>query len=497
MKKILLTLLALSVYFNALSYNEIDRIIEQKAKQENLTLSPLCDDATFIRRATLTITGRLPLWQKTEEFTASRDTKKREKLIKELLASEPYVDYQIMKWGDLFRIKSEFPSNIWPNAVQAYNRWIREYIAPNVSYDKMVYDLLTSSGSNFRSPGVNFFRAFQDRDPKLIADNVSVLFTGVRTAPDQYQEFFTQLKYKNTNEWKEEIVYVDLDHRPTSMQITMPDGEIIKLKQGVDYRQLFASWLCSPTNDLFAKSMANRVWYWLMGRGIIDPVDDISQQNTASNPELLAYLEKEFITSGFDLKKLFYLILSSDAFSRSSISECDKEKGAKYFAYYPTIRLNSEQLLDAINDVTGVFDTYISRVPEPYSYFPSDIRAVQLGDGTVTSAAIELFGRPSRDVSMESDRNNDLNSKQVLYLLNSAKILQKINSSDKIKLLLEEKLTREDLIKRIYLIMLSREASAEETKQIIAVCASTRNDKTFVGDLIWALINSSEFLFNH
>ncbi len=497
MKKLLLIVIILGLSLPLGATNKIDILIEQKIKAEGLSLSELCDDYTFLRRASLTLTGRIPESEKVNKFANSKNPNKREELVKELIESDFWVDYQVLKWGDLLRIKAEFPSNILPNGVQAYNRWLREQFAPNVPYDKMVYNLITSTGSNFRSPAVNFFRAFQTRTPEAIAENIAILFTGERTTPQGFSHFFTQLKYKNTNEWKEEIVYVDLDIKASVDKVTMPDNKVLALEHGKDYRKEFAQWLTSEQNPLFARVMANRVWFWLMGRGVIDPVDDITPQSKASNQALLDFLEEEFISSGFDIKALFYLIASSDAFGRSSKSVGDTQKGAVHFAYYPTIRLGSEQLLDALGDITGSFDRYISRTPEPYSYYPADIRAVQLGDGSVTSPQIELFGRPSRDVSLESDRNNNLNSKQVLYLLNSAAILRKISTSDNIKQIVKDYPQRKDLITQSYLLTVSREPSQAEIDFIIKSSEHVTNNQEFCGNVIWALINTTEFLFNH
>ncbi len=214
-----------------------------------------------------------------------------------------------MKWCDLLRVKSEFPINLWPNAVQAYHRWIRTCVKENMPYDRFVRELLTASGSNFRKPQVNFYRAVQSREPQAVAQAVALTFMGVRPASWPKERwsgmaaFFSQIAYKPTLEWKEEIVLFDLEKAATEaaaktlQTAAFPDGTPAKLSPGQDPREAFADWLLAPKNPWFARNMANRVWFWLLGRGIVDPPDDMRPDNPPSNPELLAYLEQELVAS--------------------------------------------------------------------------------------------------------------------------------------------------------------------------------------------------------
>ncbi len=480
----------------------IDQHIERQLASLGLEQASACDDATFYRRVSLVLTGRLPSWQEAEDFIKDTSANKREKLVDQLMSSEAFIDYQVLKWGDLLRIKAEFPSNIWPNGVQAYARWVREQMRANRPYDEMVYELLTSTGSNFRTPAVNFYRAFQKREPQIIADNVALLFLGQRKAPESFYPFFSQLRYKSTREWKEEIVYLDLDTPAKKRSMSMPDGTSLALEDGRDHRRALARWLVGKrgkvVNRGFARAMVNRVWYWMMGQAIVTPVDDMKGKPV--NPALLDYLETQFVNSGYDIQKLMRDIALSDAFARHSLYNCEDEKrelALANFAYYPTQRMTAEQFVDALGDITGILDTYTSKVPEPYSYYPDDIRAVQLEDGSVGSPQLELFGRPSRDVSLESDRSNEINTKQVLYLLNSAGVLNKLATSEKLKELCRECSSREELVRRIYLMMLGREPKPAEQKTIITKLAVEKNTDKAAQLLIWALLNSPEFLFNH
>ncbi len=482
----------------------IDTAINTQLDQLGLSPARLCDDASFHRRVSLILTGRLPSWQEAEAFIANPDKEKRAKLIDKLMASEAFIDFQVLKWGDLLRIKAEFPSNIWPNGVQAYARWVREQMRANRPHDEMVYELLTSTGSNFRSPAVNFYRAFQKREPQIIADNVALLFLATPKAPAAMASFFTQLRYKATREWKEEIVYIDLDAPLKQKKASMPDGTVLTLEAGRDQRRTLARWIVGErgkrVNRAFARAMVNRVWFWIMGQGIVTPVDDINPKNKPVNPQLLNQLEKEFVASHYDVQGLMKKILLSDAFARDSRYEGSAEQKARalqHFAYYPTQRLTAEQIVDALGDITGIFDTYTSKVPEPYSYYPSDIRSVQLEDGSVGSPQLELFGRPSRDVSLESDRSNLINTKQVLYLLNSAAVLEKLAESEQLARFAKEAGERPELIRRIYLMMLGREPKGKELKMLTKKLSSQADVHKAAQLLIWALFNSPEFLFNH
>lgn len=491
---------------------EIDRLVNLKLHELGFPPSAICTDETFVRRVYLNLTGRLPSPEAAKKFLSGKNSNKRAELIDQLLASAEFTEFQVLKWGDLLRIKSEFPSNLWPNAVQTYNRWLTESFRDNMPYDKFVRELLVSSGSNFRSPQANFYRAFQKRDPKIISESAGLLFLGtryecarchahpktdlVRTDYNEMGQFFTQLRYKKTDEWKEEIVYVETDVKPNVNKVSMPDGKEVELLPNTDLRQAYADWLTAKDNPLFARVMVNRIWYWLMGKGIVHEPDDFRDTNPPSNPALLQYLEKEFISHDYDLKHIFRLILNSSAFQRSSVSNDYNKPDKTWFSHYPLRRLTAEQLVDAICDVTGVPEKYMSKVPEPFTFLPSDFRAVQLKDGTISTPFLEMFGRPSRDVSYESDRNNDLTMKQALFLLNSSQIQDKIKTSSKLKKLVNSQPDNQKLIREVFLTVLSRYPAQNELSVAERYFNNQNNRGNSANDLVWALINTKEFIFN-
>ena len=227
-----------------------------------------CSDEVFLRRATLTVTGALPSVQECTKFIDSENPKKREALINRLISSELGLKYMQMHWGDILRIKSEFPSNLWPNGVQAYNRWVYEQLLNNVPYNEMVRKLLLSEGSNFRAPAANFYRGFQKRSPENFYANINLLFLGNRNCTDNGHLCFKQIKFKSTKEWKEEIIYLDIHKELPWQRVILADGTQLQLTKDSDWREAYVNWLTSPNNRRFAEVMVNRMWYWVFGKGI-------------------------------------------------------------------------------------------------------------------------------------------------------------------------------------------------------------------------------------
>ena len=428
------------------------------------------------RRIYLVMTDRIPTAGQTRAFVAHPD---RVALIDSLLASEGWVQKQVLRWGDMLRIKSEFPSCMWPNAVQAYNKWLTDRFRAGDSYDRIVYALLTASGSNFRDPAVNFFRAGNDRSPAKFASDAALLFLGRRSAPETWQPFFAQVKFKSSKEWKEDILWLDIDV-PAPVPSVNLEGTLVELRKGEDWRIPFAAWMTARGHREFARAFCNRMWYWLMGYGLIEPADDLS-----GKPVNLAQLERltdHFLASGYDIRALAREILLSDEFLRN----------------YPLQRLTSEQLNDAVCDITGVPDLYSSRAPEPFTNYPPGTRAIEVGDGTVTTPQLDLFGRPSRDVALESGRDGSVNSKQALYLLNSTTIQEKLAGSPWLKELERSGLSPELCVREIYLRVLSREASADEVDAVLRWAQQFDLHTRFrvtAESLVWALLNSDEFIF--
>lgn len=450
--------------------------------------SEQCKDEVFLRRAYLTVTGALPTPQECVNFLDSSDPNKREALIDELLDSELALKYTQMRWGDILRIKSEFPSNLWPNGVQAYNRWIYEQLLNNVPYDKMVQNLLLSSGSNFRSPAANFYRGFQKRSSQIFYANINLLFLGNRNCTDNGHLCFSQVKFKSTKEWKEEIIYLDYYKEVPRQVIVLADGTTLYVKPNTDWREAYVMWLTSPKNRRFAEVLVNRMWYWVFGKGIVHEPDDWREDNKPSNPALLNELTDYFLQNKFDMKLLMKKILLSDEFN---------SKAAPEGSYVPQ-RLPAEVIVDALASTTDIWATYSSRVPEPFTFYPPKTRATHLGDATVSSSELELFGKVSRDVSLESQRNNTLTSRQLLYLMNSSELEKRIRKSNVLQQIYIKSKSLSELADDITLLVLSRKATPQE----IALYENHQKQNNLstmelAVDIMWMQLNSNEFLYNH
>jgi hypothetical protein len=490
--------------------NRIDELVLANLQELKIQPARVCTDAVVVRRVYLDVIGTLPTSLEAENFILDRNPDKRRILIDRLLERDEFADFWAMKWSDLLRVKAEFPINLWPNAAQAYHQWIQEGIGKNKPYDQFVRDLLTASGSNFAVPQVNFYRALQSKDPQTIAQAVALAFMGTRIEnwPAKQREnlaaFFSNVGYKSTDEWKEEIVYFD----PASTNAgtigsapklaTFPDDSKVTLTPDKDPRAIFANWLTGPKNPWFARNIVNRTWSWLLGRGIIQEPDDIRPDNPPGNPQLLAYLESELVSSGYDLKHIYRLILNSKTYQLSSVPRSDNPLAAAHFAFYPLRRLDAEVLIDAVDQITGSAESYSSAIPEPYTFIPPDLRSIALPDGSITSSFLEMFGRPPRDTGLESERNNRVTAAQKLWLLNSSAMRQKIEQSRMIQFQTTPGKTPREIAVGVYLGILSRFPTEEESQTVETYFQSSKlGRREATVDLAWALMNSDEFLYRH
>jgi len=361
--------------------------------------------------------------------------------------------------------------------------------------------------------------------------------------------FFSQIGYKPTSEWKEEFVFWDplgstaapgntvpgraaisTSGKPASetppaqtpaaateppadtkpLTAVFPDGTKIQLPSNRDPREVFADWLITPKNPWFTRSIVNRVWAWLLGRGIIHEPDDLREDNPPSNPKLLAYLEKELAANHYDLRHLYRLILNSSTYQLSSMPRSSSPQAVANFASYPLRRLDAEVLIDAINKITGTSDLYTSPIPEPFTNIPRDKPAIAIADGSITSPFLALFGRSARATGMENERDNKPVPAQSLHMLNSSHIQLKLEQSPKLKAIFDSGRKPRELVQELYLTILSRQPTDDEVKNALeynAVGSASKSGKPGKAgsmkrredwlDITWALINSSEFLYRH
>ncbi len=543
--------------------SQIDKLVFLQLARLNIE-PVLCSDSVFVRRVYLDVIGTLPTAKEAWDFITDSDLNKRRVLIDRLLQRDEFADYWAMKWGDLLRIKAEFPVNLWPNAAQTYHRWVRASLAENKPYDQFARELLTASGSNFRVGPVNFYRAIQNRTPEGIATAVALTFMAARAQSWPKDRlagmaaFFSQIGYKGTGEWKEEHVFwdplrsaavpgnsapgraavADIGHSTNRLArlslppatnappraAVFPGGTKVQLPLDRDPRAVFADWLITPENPWFTRAIANRVWAWLLGRGIIQEPDNIRDDNLPSNPALLACLQQQVVASHYDLKALFRFILNSQTYQLSSMPKTSSPEAEANFAAYPIRRLDAEVLVDAINKVTGASDLYTSAIPEPFTYIPKGLPAIAIADGSISSPALALFGRSARATGMENERNNRPTPAQWLYLLNSTEIQRKLEQGTNLQAIVRASRRPSEILEDLFLTILSRFPTPDEAK-ILATYGRPQTAKPAPAakgaqpakagqaakpaksalvkrrddwiDVAWALINSEEFVYRH
>jgi hypothetical protein len=504
-------------------HNFIDTHVNAKLRKMKILSSDLCTDAEFVRRVHLDLTGLPPKTEKVRAFLddATPSQEKRDRLIDDLLGSNDYVEFWANKWADLLQCNSE---NLGQKSVWLYRDWIRKQIAQNTPYDKMVRALLTAQGSSYENPAVNYLRVL--REPGKMTEDVTQTFLGVRFncnkchdhpferwTQNQYYEmgaYFARVGIKKgqigrdvifaeaggtTQVTSEEVVYVKYDggevkHLKTDNVVKprVPVGEAHEIGPKDDRRDALVDWLASKENPFFAKSMANRIWSYFLGKGIIDPVDDIRASNPPSNPELLDALTAEFVSSNFDLRKLMRTICRSRTYQLSIVKNKWNEDDAINFSHASPRRLSAEQMVDAVALATGTRSKLAG--------VPTGMRAVQIPDGMVQgNDFLLLFGRPKRQSACECERSSNLTLSHALSLINGPTISEAVNSSDsRIAKLAETEQDDQKLVEEIYLTCLSRPPSE---KELAAVKFSEGASRLEVAqDLAWALLNSPAFLFN-
>lgn len=486
----------------AVPKNGVDLHVFARLRELGIEPAPPCSDAVFVRRVFLDAIGTLPTADEVRAFLADRSADRRERLIDALLARPEFADYQAMHWADTLRVKAEFPVNLWPNAAQAYHRWLRDAIAKNRPFDAWGRELLLATGSNFRDPAVNFWRSAAERTPAGLGRAVALLFLGSRADrwPQPLQQgfgaFCARVAWKGTQEWKEEIVYVDLA-KAAPARAVWPDGTAVDLPAAGDPRGVLADRLFGGAEPPAAPVVCNRIWYWLCGRGIVHEPDDFRADNPPANPALLRFLAGELVAAHWDLQRVYRLVLGSQTYQLAPLPPGPDPAAAANFASYPLRRLEAEVLIDALCQLTATTESYQSAIPEPYTVMPDGTRAIALPDGSIGSAVLELFGKPARDTGLAAERPAEVTAAQRLHLLNSSHVQKKLENGRLLAGLLRRGGEPARAIDELYLTILSRQPTADERAAVQRAFAGSKAPREVALDVAWALLNSSEFLFRH
>jgi Protein of unknown function (DUF1549)/Protein of unknown function (DUF1553) len=490
-------------------HNYVDRLVDAKLERLKIQPSAPTDDATFFRRVSLDLTGRLPSPEGVRAFLADPQPSrlKRTKMIDKLIASPDYVDHWTVKWGDLLQSTRKY---LGEKGAYEFQQWIRDAIASNRPYDALVRELLTARGSSYDNPAANYFRVTREAKPAM--EKTTQVFLGVRMVcaqchdhpferwtQNQYYQmsaFFSAVGIRAGFEVGEEIVF---DQRSDYEMKHPKDGRVMKpqfmlassvapVPDGPERREALAEWLTSKDNPYFGKAIANRMWSYFVGKGIIDPVDDIRASNPPSNPALLEALTKDFVAHGFDLRYLMRTIVSSRTYQASMVTNEWNANDRDNFSHAIPRRLSAEELMDAVSSAAGARP----RFPD----VPEDTAASQLVDPHIGKEGfLDVFGRPARESSCECERRSDFSLPQALNLVNGRTISDAVaDSKGRVAKLILSGTSEEIIVDELYLAALSRLPTMEERQRGLKYL-STAAKGSRVQDFLWALLNSKAFLY--
>ena len=490
--------------------NVVDHHVFAKLRTLGLPPSGLCDDATFLRRVTIDIAGRLPKPEEAAAFAADPSPDKRAAVVDRLLASPDYAEHFAGKWSALLRNKrSDRPAY----GTHAFHTWIRDLLNRNRPYSELAAGIIGASGSVSTSPAVAWYRVVKDQKDQL--QDIAQVFCGQRLqcaqchhhpyekwSEDDYYSFaafFSTIGRKPSDQPAEEAVF----HQPREASSRNPrtgrtlkpaplGGEPLTLAPEDDPRASLVAWMTGPENPFFARMFANRYWKHFFSRALVEPEDDMRVTNPPVNPALLDALAAEFTKSGHDMKAFIRLLCTSSTYQLSSLpNEHNATDRQNFSRFYPR-RLQAEVLLDAIDAVTGL----ATRFPGQ----PADRRAVALPDDSFNAASyfLTVFGRPENSSACECERTQDSSLAQSLHLLNSRSIQEKLtNGGSRAALLAKAQKPAEDRISELFVMAYARPPEPDETAKAREYLEKKKGEQGAWEDLVWALLNTKEFLFNH
>ena len=489
--------------------NYVDNLIRAKWEKLNLVPSPLTDDSTFLRRAYLDAIGTLPTPDEARAFLADTSPTKRAAWVDKLLTRPEYADFWAVKWGDLLRNKRGGQRE-HQRGTYAFHAWIRNALASNMPYDRFVRSIIAAQGTVDQHPPVIWYRTVRNLTHQT--NDTAQLFLGTRincaqchnhpyekwSQEDYYrlQAFFGRVGKKSGEIAQEPAIYVKADgvvRHPKTGKAMAPrglDGPEVTFGEDEDPRQGLVDWMASPDNPYFARAMANRLWGHFLGRGLVEPIDDMRATNPPSDPELLDALARDFVEHKFDVKHVIRTIMTSTAYQLSSEPTPGNIQDRQNYARAYPRRLSAEVMLDAICQVTGTL--------EEFNGLPKGTRTIQLPDESIPSYFLDVFGRPQRETPCECERPREADLAQALELLNSDPLQSKVGAArGRLARLIEAKAPDPAIVEEIYLAALGRVPRPAEAENLLAYIADQKDRKAALEDIEWAVLNTKEFLFNH
>lgn len=502
--------------------NFIDQLVFNKLKELGLPPSEIADDNTFLRRVTIDVAGRLPTSAELQSFVSDSNPKKREATVERLLASDEYADYFAGKWSALLRNKRSDPKDARGNF--AFHRWIRDSIAENVPYDRFVREIITASGDVDAHPAVVWYR--QAKDTTIQMEDTAQLFLGQRLQCAQchhhpfekwsqqdyygFAAFFSTVSKKPTARIGEDEIFTKrAEAQAVNLRTKKPvkptglGAKTLALAPDDDPRQSLMAWMTAKENPFFARALVNRYWKHFFNRGLVEPEDDMRDSNPPSNPELLDALAKSFVESGYDMKELIRTITRSTAYQLSAVPNAHNAVDRQNFSRYYPKRLQAEVLLDAVHTALAAQSTFDG--------MPAGTRATALPDNSfnATNYFLTVFGRPEGSSACECERTQESSLAQSLHLLNSPDIQKELmdNKGKAAVLASDDKRSDEAKLADLYHVTVGRAPSPKQIELGLGHIAKHTNGKTGADllaakrqayeDILWALINTKEFLFNH
>jgi hypothetical protein len=499
--------------------DSLDRHLIAQWKRLNVAPSPAADDETFIRRITLDISGTLPTPDEVTAYVADSSSDKKSRLVDRLLERPEHASYFALKWADILQNRGRsYSSRRQREGTALLTAWARDSIAANKPYDQFVSEILTATGSQERNPPTVWYRSV--RTTQEYVESVAQAFLGVRIQCAQCHhhpaERWSQADYysfaANFARVGRKGGFADAEVPTSEVIFLKNDGEVAHPRTGVvmqprplggpdfqltrydDPRRALAKWMTSPDNPFFARTMANRMWGHFLGRGIVHPIDDSRSTNPPSNPALLDALAREFVESGYDVRHLMRVITGSAAYGLSSKSTPFNRDDIQSFARFELRRLSAEVLLDSISQVLEV-PTVFAGGP---GKFPLGTRAIDLPDENVPISFLDVFGRPSRTSACECERSDDPALAQALELVNSKEIQRKLTAADGyVSRLSANDLSHADNVREVFLKVFAREPRSEESQTAIEFLESEPDRAEAYRTLLWSLLATNEFIFNH
>jgi hypothetical protein len=499
----------------------VDRFTSRKWQQLGLVPSEPCTDEQFIRRLSLDLTGTLPTPAQVLAFAADTDPQKRAKLVDRLLDSPEYTFFFANKWADILRVKRRNDANR-AKGTFAFHDWIRNAVAKDMPYDQFARHILGASGDEVASPPTVWYKELQN--PEQFVDDTAQVFLGLRMACAQchhhpYEKwsqddywglaaFFARVNRKlvqmpgdNPGQQPSRLVIStrargNVNNKRTGQPAVMKplDGEPMEVGPYDDPRQKLVDWMVQADNPFFARAVANRYWAHFFGRGIVDPLDDMRVTNPPSNPELLDALARDLVKNGYSLKQLIRTICKSRTYQLSSTpNEFNKHDKQNYARYYPR-RMSAEVLFDAVNQVADA--------PASFGGLPADRhaprRAIMLPDEAFPSYFLDVFGRPQRISACECERVSEANLAQALHLLNSDEIQGKLTrAGGRADVLARDMRPEADKVDELFLWAFARKATPPQSEAALAHIAKHKDNKKLAYEnILWALLNAKEFIFN-